>query len=122
MTQSQFDRALARATVEGLRIIGRGTIKATGQKFYAVSSSTGDGCYVVIIAGQALVCNCPARGYCKHRALVRHTVMSEAAAAQAAAPIACAQPALEEPMREDDWARETALPMRQDTGPRLYRL
>lgn len=128
--QTQYEKALAKATIENLHIVGKGTIKATSQKFYAVSSSDGTGCYAVIVAGYTLVCNCPAgrKGqYCKHRALVTATLMEAAKAAQAIidaeqeADRQAHEAATGHDIFDEDAARAAALPLRRDGGPRLYR-
>jgi len=120
--QTQYEKALARATVKEVHVVGHGTIKATGQKFIAVSSASGDGCYTVIIAGYSLICSCPAGKagrYCHHRAVARHEIMERTAAADAAyvqqgvAIMAAAMDAA-------DAERAAAIPMRRDTGPRMY--
>jgi len=89
MTQNQeqqFQAALARAERDGCRIIGKGTVKSTGAMFYAVTCSQGTGHagYSVLVRGETLMCTCPAAEhgeYCKHRALVRATIISRAHAA-----------------------------------------
>ena len=78
MTNEQtndYQRFLAIAAKEAIKIIGKGHVKATGQACYSVSSSKGKSAYIVTVAGAALVCECKAKGYCKHRALVRHEMI-----------------------------------------------
>jgi hypothetical protein len=119
---TQYEKALAKATIENLHIVGKGRIKATGQVFYAVTASDGTGCYSVIVAGHTLVCNCKAGQagrYCKHRALARHEIVSKAAI----------QAALDAQQERDRVAHETAtgqdvyLPYRptDSAGVHLYR-
>lgn len=80
ITQNEkYLAALSRAQSEHLEIFGRGTIKATGQTCFAVTAS-GGGCYIVTQSGDMLSCNCLAAehgDYCKHRALVTHTLIEE---------------------------------------------
>jgi hypothetical protein len=154
--QQQYEKALAKATIEGIMIAGKGTVKATRQQFYAVTSSDGTGCYSVLVAGHALVCTCKAGQagkYCKHRAIVRFTI-TQAAAANAAAPTPAVCATCENAAHDgydcadchrplcaadaaygdglcsacyavsdvDDRAAEAEpMPLRRDTGPRLYR-
>lgn len=109
--QTQYEKALAKAIIEDLHIAGRGIIKATGQVFYAVTSSDKAGCYSVIVCGHALVCNCKAGQagqYCKHRALVRCEMERTAAALAAQAAT----------IQED---RAAWLPVQASQGMRLYR-
>jgi hypothetical protein len=78
MTNEQtndYQRFLAIAAKEAIKIIGKGHVKATGQACYSVSSSKGKSAYIVTVAGASLVCECKAKGYCKHRALVRHEMI-----------------------------------------------
>lgn len=95
MTQiqkNQFETMLAQALINNIHIAAKGTIKATGQTFYAVSSSNGVDCYAVLVDGTNLTCNCRAAQcgkYCSHRALVRaHIIDSAPKAAPVVAPVA----------------------------------
>jgi hypothetical protein len=104
--RTQFERALMRAHKAGIGVVGRGTLKATGEKFYAVTSATETvRWHVVIVRGGQLVCDCKGAqhgNYCQHRAVARHEIEREMAARRnAEALIAAANAAL---------ARDTALP------------
>jgi hypothetical protein len=70
-----YQRFLAMAAKKGIKIQGKGTVKGTGQPCYSVTSSSGESGYIVIVAGASLVCSCAARGYCVHRACVRHEMI-----------------------------------------------
>jgi hypothetical protein len=82
MTQQQaqtIEQALARAAKENIRIVGKGTLTATGARFFIVSSknyATTGRAYIVSI-GEQLSCNCQASGICKHRAMVHQTLKDE---------------------------------------------
>lgn len=83
MTQKQaqtIEQALARAAKEGIRIVGTGTMKLDGARFWIVSSktyATTGRAYIVELIGTHLECNCRAQGICKHRAVVHQTLKSE---------------------------------------------
>lgn len=65
-------RAIERARAEHILVLVRGTVKATGERFYLVRGSTGKH-YCVRVAGPSLTCTCPAGQdgrCCKHRAAV----------------------------------------------------
>lgn len=101
--QSLYDKFLAKAFAEDLHIVGHGTVKATGQRFIAVTSSDGSGVYTVTIAGHDLHCNCPAGmngHYCKHRALARYSIEEKAAQA-ATAPQGATYDGIADPDRCD---------------------
>lgn len=90
MTQKQRDeytRALERAHKAGIEISGRGIVKATGERMYAVTSgSEASRWHIVRVSGAQLVCDCTAAThgrYCQHRAIVREQLGKEAAEAQA---------------------------------------
>lgn len=68
-----YIRGLDRAVKEDIKIIGRFTTKDGAHKGWAVQSK--DRCYFVAIVGKNLVCNCAARGYCKHRAIVTYRLL-----------------------------------------------
>lgn len=80
MTQKQaqtIEQALARAAKEGIRIVGTGTMKLDGARFWIVSSktyATTGRAYIVELIGTHLECTCRAQGICKHRAVV-HQVL-----------------------------------------------
>lgn len=108
MQKSQYEAMLAQAVINNIHIAAKGTIKATGQIFYAVSSSNGVDCYAVLVDGNHLTCNCRAGQcgkYCSHRALVRATIEAAAKTAPVVASIAPVENII----------------IRNDTGPRLYR-
>lgn len=87
MTAAQA-RAISRAQQANIRILARGTVKATGQAFYVTTSRDGRGSHVVLVGGASLSCDCQAgqRGIlCCHRAAVHTRLMSEASARPAAA-------------------------------------
>lgn len=117
-----YQKALARANAEGLMVGAYGTFKATGQRFYGVTSSRNDGMYVVRVVGHSLVCNCPAGAkgvMCKHRALTCHHLMTRAAEAKAQ-EAQMAEAMAEEP--EAVTVRPEPMMLRHDnTGPRLFR-
>jgi hypothetical protein len=82
MTAAQVamvQRALDRATREGVRVIGSGT-RHDGRRVYAVSSaSEPNRAYVVTVLENRLACECAAAKdgrYCKHRA-VAHARLRE---------------------------------------------
>lgn len=117
-----YQRALARAQSENLMVGAVGTFKATGQKFYGVTTNSNDGMYVVRVCGKTLVCNCKAGQagtMCKHRALVCNHLM-EQAAKRVVSDAQAAEAMAEEP--EAVTIRPEAMFLRHDnTGPRLFR-
>jgi hypothetical protein len=78
MDKQQYEQALARAKAEGCRIIGETAYEGT--RAWTVINPRHDGSYTVRLAAGAkeLTCNCPARVYCKHRALVHEALEREA--------------------------------------------
>ena len=122
--QTQYEQALGLALINNIHILGKGTVKKTGQKFYIVSSSNGIDAYPVMVAGMTLTCTCKSRkAICTHRAWVRAHIMEAAAkkAAQAAldAQQECDRIAHEVLTGQDVYAERIII--RNDTGPRLYR-
>src|SRR5690242_15936607 len=81
MTQTQraaLDAALARAERDGIQVTGQGVRKADGARIFTVSSASQPGrWYLVAIEAGRLHCDCPARGYCKHRAAVHVRLSAE---------------------------------------------
>ncbi len=73
VTSDQYARALTRAQRLGLRVAGRGIVRATGERCMAVSSGSTPNLYhVVAVGADALRCDCIAAThgrYCAHRAL-----------------------------------------------------
>ena len=111
MQSTQYETMLAQALINNIHICGKGTVKATGQVFFAVSSSNGVDCYHVMVDGVSLTCNCRAGQcgkYCSHRALVRATITENAAKP---APVSA-------PVTED---RATWLPTQANQAMHLYR-
>ena len=86
MTQTQraaLDAALARAERDGIRVMGQGTRKSDGARVFAVSSASQPGrWHLVVIEAGRLHCDCPARSYCKHRAVVHARLSAEHEASQ----------------------------------------
>jgi hypothetical protein len=72
-----YERALARAKAEGIRILGESALD--GNRAWVVINPNHDGQYVVRLAAGAhdLTCSCPARVPCKHRALVTESLLLE---------------------------------------------
>jgi len=83
MTQKQaqtIEQALARAKAENIHVIGTGTMKATHQHFWLVSSqdyALSNRVYIVRQLSDHLACNCQAQGICKHRAVVHQALKDE---------------------------------------------
>src|SRR5260370_42411862 len=77
--QQVYERALARAKADGIRIVGESAID--GNRAWVIENPAHDGCYVVRLAARAtvLTCNCPARMPCKHRALIHAALEAERA-------------------------------------------
>lgn len=78
MTQVQIDqleRAITRATEEGITVKAQGTIKSNGTRFFLTNSASRHGGYhVVTWQGMRLLCDCEGsqHGYiCKHAGAVR---------------------------------------------------
>ena len=82
---TDYERALARAQAEGLQIIGRGMRKSDGAHVVFVTGKT-RASYQVIVFPLRLVCNCEARGMCKHRALVHADLAERARRSQTVKP------------------------------------
>jgi len=76
-TTQQYERALARAKAEGIRIVGESAYN--GHRAWVVQNPAHDGHYVVRLAAGAkeLTCNCPTRVPCKHRALCHAALLAE---------------------------------------------
>ncbi len=107
----ELERATARAAREGTTIIGRGRRKADGVRVFAVASSRdATRAYLVAVETGRLVCECPSRKVCKHRAIVHAALVAEATARRVAREAA-----------EAATRRESA-PLRSNTRPfSLYR-
>lgn len=108
MTQQQrndLDRALVRAAQRGIAIVGHGTRKRDGATVFLVSSGsqTGENHWVIVSAGR-LICDCPSRVLCVHRAVV-HARLATIAAHQA------------ETARATALARAASLAQRRETAP-----
>lgn len=90
MTQTQrseLERAIERAHKYGLFIAARGTRKVDGARVWGVTSHSKQHSYElhqVVQIGQRLECDCAARVYCSHKALVHEDLMREHAASTAA--------------------------------------
>src|SRR5260221_12029436 len=72
--QTQYERALMRAQRAGVRVVGRGTVRRTGERFYAVRSATEADRWHIVVQRNGLVCDCTAAQYgryCMHVAVVR---------------------------------------------------
>jgi hypothetical protein len=90
MTAAQ-ERALSRAQAEHITVLGRGTVKATGQRFYVVSGSR-DAQYLVGVFADHLQCTCAAGKHdkvCKHRTAA-HLAMAAERSAETARAVAIA--------------------------------
>jgi hypothetical protein len=81
--QATYEKALARAKAKHIRIAGESSID--GNRSWVVENPSHDGSYLVRLAAGSheLTCNCPARTYCKHRALVHDALEREAHAPHA---------------------------------------
>lgn len=80
MNRTRYEAALNRAEQTGCRIVGKGTVKATGLTFYGVQS--GANMYHVVVRADRMVCDCAAgqQGIvCKHRCLVHAAMVTRAA-------------------------------------------
>lgn len=89
MTQTQrsdLDKAIARAQKYGLVILARGTRKSDGARVWGVTSHSRPGYHLhqVVQIGQRLECDCAARVYCSHKAVVHLDLAAEHAAVKAA--------------------------------------
>lgn len=85
----QLERAIERAHICGVYIVGAGRRRADGARLFVVSS-TSDPVrgHLVIVAGPNLQCDCMAAQYgrlCKHRAIVHERLLAERGATQVAA-------------------------------------
>lgn len=84
--QSELDRAIERATTDGITVLAQGRRKRDGARLYWTNShSHPDGGHIVVWVRNRLVCNCQARQVCKHRAAVHMHLVNQAARAQARA-------------------------------------
>ncbi len=81
--QEALERALRRARANGLSIVGEGHWRQGGARFLVVGSASEEGRFhlVTILAGR-LVCDCPSRALCQHRALAHEALVEEAARRQ----------------------------------------
>lgn len=81
--QSQLQRAVERCIDEHVTVVVRGRVKATGQRYWGVSSASHPGkLYCVQLIDNRLQCECRAaeKGlYCKHRAAVHLLLLNERA-------------------------------------------
>ena len=78
MTAQQMT-ASARALAEHITIAAKGSIKATGARFFLVNGSHGSQ-YVVLVHADRLECSCLAGQHgkvCKHRASVHAALVAE---------------------------------------------
>ncbi|HEX6818530.1 MAG TPA: hypothetical protein VF120_09165 [Ktedonobacterales bacterium] len=86
MSQQQHGalaKALQRAHHNGLSVIGRGTWDSGGARFLVVGSASEPGRFhLVTIYPGRLVCDCPSRVLCTHRALAHEELAREAREAQ----------------------------------------
>jgi uncharacterized Zn finger protein len=81
-TQREYN-AIDRATLENITIAARGSIKATGARFFLVNGSHG-ATYTVLVYADRLSCSCAAGQHgivCKHRAAVHQALVAERSAA-----------------------------------------
>jgi hypothetical protein len=93
MTQKQaatIESACERAAKENIRIVGKGTLTATGARFFIVSSknyaTTGRAYIVSIGEDHRLHCNCQATDICKHTAVTHAALKAEVEARIVRAP------------------------------------
>lgn len=87
--RSELDRAIERAERNGIRIVGRGTLKTSGTRYFITSGKTAQAnhdhaLHYVRVEGCRLVCDCAARVICTHRAVVHVELAKEHAAVEAA--------------------------------------
>jgi hypothetical protein len=77
----QAERAYARASAQGVHIIGQGHRKVDGRRVFAVSSATdSQRAYLVTVLDDQLACDCQAGHggcYCKHRSVVSRRLYEE---------------------------------------------
>lgn len=84
--QSDLERAIERATSDGIMVLAQGRRKRDGARlFWTNSHSHLNGGHIVVWVRNRLVCNCRARQVCKHRAPVHMYLVNQAARAQARA-------------------------------------
>lgn len=82
--QNDLDRAIERATTDGIIVLAQGRRKRDGARlFWTNSHSHPNGGHIVVWVRNRLICNCPARQVCKHRAAVHMHLVNRAAGAQA---------------------------------------
>lgn len=71
-TREAYERALDRAHRNGLAVVGDGHWRQGGARFLVVgSASEPSRFHLVTLYPGRLVCDCPARALCQHRALAR---------------------------------------------------
>jgi hypothetical protein len=88
MTQQQasdLESATIRAHKRGIVILAHGRRRTDGVRIFLTNSgSLSDGTHFVTLVGNRLTCDCAARTYCVHRAIVRQRLLAEYQAAQLA--------------------------------------
>lgn len=96
-TENELARARARAYADGIHIVKRATTDDGAQVIWTTSSRSGAEWYSVVVTATALMCSCPAgvhgRAYCKHRVVVRDSLVAERAEAQRKAQAKAKKPA-----------------------------
>ena len=97
--QATYAKALERAHSEGIKIVARGTRRDGVHVVYVSSSRNEAAAYEVAVYATHLHCDCPAQGYCQHRAIVRED-MAKRLAAKVEATAKAAERALATPTRE----------------------
>jgi translation elongation factor EF-Ts len=76
--RDQLEKAYLRAEKSGVHITGKGSRKSDGATIYTVSSkSQPNTWHLVTVAGAHLICDCPARTLCMHRAVVYVRLLAE---------------------------------------------
>lgn len=81
VTQSEYEKALERATKNGVEICARGWRRDDGSRVIGVTSASEDGrVHLVTVRDLILECDCQAFAhgrFCTHRAVARQLLLSE---------------------------------------------
>jgi len=88
--RSELDRAISRATAAGVEVCGHGHMKVTHDRLFCVASQRDQNHWHIVrlVAGSdgsRLVCDCPSRVICVHRAACHMELVVEAARREYAA-------------------------------------
>lgn len=80
MAHAAYAKALQRAHDEGIQIVGSSASDDGRHAWSVLNPTHPDGWYTVRQAHRdaSLTCNCAARGYCKHQALVEEEIAGTA--------------------------------------------